>query len=132
MVAHMLSVEDGGTEGVDWYILKGLRVQAGDQVVWVWILVHPLASPVTLGTSLDLFVSLFLHLFSGGNNIDHLKELLKRLSKLIYGWLATWGASRTREAGRDERKRHIAPAWQGAGLTDRGTYIRGLSPAATS
>lgn len=39
---------------------------------------------MTLGKSLDLFVSLCLHVLNRADSIGYLKELLKRLSKLIY------------------------------------------------
>lgn len=54
-------------------------VQAQDEIVWVWILVRPLTRSVSLGGSLDIFDSLFLHLFNRDNNIGSFKELLKRL-----------------------------------------------------
>lgn len=84
MLACMLSVEDDSTEDAEWCILKGLMVQAQDEIVWVWILVHPLTRSVALGKSLDIFDSLFLHLFNWDNNIGYFKGSLKRLSKLIY------------------------------------------------
>lgn len=53
----MMSLEDS-TEDIEWCMLKGLKAQAGDQIVWVLILTHPFTSSVTLGKPLDLFESL--------------------------------------------------------------------------
>ena len=45
--------------------------------MWVWILDQPLTSPVMLGKSFDIFVSLCLHVLNRVGSIGYLKELFK-------------------------------------------------------